>query len=60
MQRFQTRTTPSPRHMPPVPASMFAVLPLRLWADLWSRRSLKRVTRGVSALRLVKVFANDA
>ncbi len=60
MQRFQSRPASAPRPMPPVPASMFAVLPLRLWADLWSRRSLRRVTRGVGALRLVKVFANDA
>jgi hypothetical protein len=60
MQRFQSRITSSPRAMPPVPAGMFALLPLRLLADLWSRRSLKRVQRGVEALRLVKVFANDA
>lgn len=60
MQRFQSRPQSSARIMPPVPAGMFALLPLRLLADLWSRRSLKRVHRGVEALRLVKVFANDA
>ncbi len=60
MHVIQSRPASSPRPMPPVPASMFAVLPLRLWADLWSRRSLKRVARGANALRLIKVFANDA
>jgi hypothetical protein len=48
------------RIVPPVPAGTFTVLPLALWAKLWSRRSLKRVTTGVQALRLVRVFANDA
>jgi hypothetical protein len=36
------------------------VLPLALWARLWSRRSLRRVATGIRALRLVQVFANDA
>ena len=49
-----------PRNLPPVPAGTFVVLPLALWARLWSRRSLKRVASGVRALRLVQVFANDA
>jgi hypothetical protein len=46
--------------VPPVPAGTFTVLPLALWAKLWSRRSLKRVTSGVQTLRLIRVFANDA
>ena len=50
----------SPRNMPPVPAGTFSVLPLALWARLWSRRSLRRVATGIRALRLVQVFANDA
>ena len=50
----------TPRNMPPVPAGTFTVWPLALWAGLWSRRSLKRVVTGIPALRLVKVFANDA
>lgn len=50
----------TPRDVPPVPAGTFTVWPLALWARLWSRRSLKRVTTGIPALRLVKVFANDA
>lgn len=50
----------SPRHVPPVPAGTFSVWPLALWARLWSRRSMKRVATGIQALRLVKVFANDA
>jgi hypothetical protein len=50
----------SPRDVPPVPAGTFAVLPLALWARLWSRRSLRRVATGIQALRIVKVFANDA
>jgi hypothetical protein len=49
-----------PRAVPPIPAGTFAVLPLSLWAHLWSRRSLKRVATGIQALRLVRVFANDA
>jgi hypothetical protein len=48
------------RDVPPVPAGTFTVLPLALWARLWSRRSLKRVTNGVQTLRLIRVFANDA
>jgi len=60
MHRFQIDPTRAPRHTPPVPTGTFAVLPLKLWADLWSRRSLKRVVYGVGAVRLVKVFANDA
>jgi hypothetical protein len=52
--------TRTPRKMPPVPAGMFTALPLALWAQLWSRRSLKRVATGVPALRLVRTFANDA
>jgi len=27
---------------------------------LWSRRSMKRVATGIPALRMIKVFANDA
>jgi hypothetical protein len=50
----------SSRAVPPVPAGTFTVLPLALWAQLWSRRSLKRVATGIPALRLVRVFANDA
>jgi hypothetical protein len=50
----------APRHVPPIPAGTFTVLPLALWARLWSRRSLKRVATGIPALRLVKIFANDA
>jgi len=46
--------------VPPVPSGTFTVLPLALWARLWSRRSLRRVAAGIPALRLVKVFANDA
>ena len=42
-----------------VPSGTFTVLPLALWARLWSRRSMKRVATGIQALRLVKVFAND-
>ena len=49
-----------PRDVPPVPSGTFTVLPLALWARLWSRRSLRRVATGIPALRLVKVFANDA
>ena len=48
-----------PRVVPPVPAGTFSVLPLALWARLWSRRSMRRVATGVQALRLVRVFAND-
>jgi hypothetical protein len=58
MHSFSSRRTP--RNVPPVPAGTFTVLPLALWARLWSRRSLKRVASGIQALRLVKVFANDA
>ena len=50
----------TPSNVPPVPAGTFTVLPLGLWARLWSRRSMKRVVTGIQALRLVKVFANDA
>lgn len=50
----------SPRRVPPIPAGTFTVLPLALWARLWSRRSLKRVATGIQALRLARVFANDA
>ena len=57
---YRSSTKRRPRNMPPVPAGTFAVLPLALWAQLWSRRSLKRVATGVRALRLVQVFANDA
>jgi hypothetical protein len=60
MQRIQIDRTKSPRSTPPIPAGMFAAVPLRLWAELWSRRSLRRVAHGVGALRLAKVFANDA
>ena len=49
-----------PRDVPPVPAGTFSVLPLALWARLWSRRPLKRIVTGIQALRLVRVFANDA
>ncbi len=48
------------RDLPPVPAGTFTVLPLALWAGLWSRRSLRRVVGGIQALRLARVFANDA
>ena len=60
MHRYQYDQALKSRPTPPVPTGTFAVLPLRLWAELWSRRSLKRVHHGVGALRLVKVFANDA
>jgi len=50
----------SPRNMPPIPAGIFSVMPLALWARLWSHRSMRRVASGIQALRLVKVFANDA
>jgi hypothetical protein len=50
----------SPRNVPPVPAGTFTVLPLALWARLWSTRSMKRVLTGIPALRLVRIFANDA
>ncbi|HET6161389.1 MAG TPA: hypothetical protein VFE34_23805 [Dongiaceae bacterium] len=50
----------SPRGVPPVPAGTFTVLPLALWARLWSRRSLRRVATGIQALRMLRVFANDA
>ena len=50
----------APRNMPPIPAGTFTVLPLALCARLWSRRSMRRVVTGIQALRLVKVFANDA
>ena len=50
----------TPRDLPPVPAGTFTVWPLALWARLWSRHSLRRVATGIQALRLVKVFANDA
>lgn len=50
----------SPRGMPPIPAGTFTVLPLALWARLWSRRSLQRVVTGIPAMRIVKIFANDA
>jgi hypothetical protein len=33
---------------------------LALWARLWSRRSLRRVATGIQALRMLRVFANDA
>lgn len=48
------------RNVPPVPAGTFTVLPLSLWARLWSRRSLKRIATGIQALRLVRTFSNDA
>lgn len=57
---YSSSTKRTPRNMPPVPAGTFSVLPLALWARLWSRRSLKRVATGVRALRLAQVFANDA
>jgi hypothetical protein len=50
----------SPRHVPPVPTGTFTVLPLALWARLWSRRSLRPVATGIRAIRLIQVFANDA
>ena len=50
----------TPRNVPPVPAGTFTLLPLALWARLWSRRNLKQVATGIQALRLVKTFANDA
>ncbi|HEV8388392.1 MAG TPA: hypothetical protein VGQ35_01040 [Dongiaceae bacterium] len=50
----------TPRGMPPIPAGTFTVLPLALWARLWSRRSLHRVMTGIPAMRIIKVFANDA
>lgn len=50
----------TPRNVPPVPAGTFTVLPLALWARLWSRRSVRQVATGIQALRLVKTFANDA
>jgi hypothetical protein len=58
MHRSSNKRTP--RNVPPIPAGTFTVLPLALWARLWSRRSLKRVATGIPALRLVRVFANDA
>ncbi len=57
---FSFSSKRSPRHLPPVPTGTFSVLPLALWARLWSRRSLKRVASGVRALRLIQIFANDA
>lgn len=57
---YSSSSKRSTRTLPPVPAGTFAVLPLALWARLWSRRSLKRVATGIPALRLAKVFANDA
>lgn len=57
---YRSSSRRSPRNMPPVPAGTFSVLPLGLWARLWSRRSLRRVATGVRALRLIQVFANDA
>ena len=57
---FSSSSEQSPRNVPPVPAGTFSVLPLALWARLWSRRSLRRVATGIRALRLVQVFANDA
>ena len=61
MYRSQLETRKSaPRNMPPVPTGTFAVLPLALWARLWSRRSLRRIATGMRALRLVQIFANDA
>jgi hypothetical protein len=50
----------TPRNVPPVPSGTFTVWPLALWARLWSRRSKRHVATGIQALRLVKVFANDA
>jgi hypothetical protein len=60
MNMYSSSNKRSSRNVPPVPAGTFTVLPLALWARLWSRRSLKRVSTGIEALRLVKVFANDA
>ncbi|MGH6893312.1 MAG: hypothetical protein ACREEP_13740 [Dongiaceae bacterium] len=57
---YSSSSERAPRNLPPVPAGTFSVLPLALWARLWSRRSLKRVASGVRALRLIQVFANDA
>jgi hypothetical protein len=57
---YRSSSKRAPRNMPPVPAGTFSVLPLALWARLWSRRSLKRLATGVRALRLVQTFANDA
>jgi len=57
---YSSSNTRRSRNVPPVPAGTFTVMPLSLWARLWSRRSLKRVATGIQALRLVRVFANDA
>jgi hypothetical protein len=60
MKMHNSTSKRRPRGVPPVPAGTFTVLPLALWARLWSRRSLRRVATGIRALRLVQVFANDA
>lgn len=58
--KFQRERSSLPRQLPPVPTGTFGMLPLSLWAKLWSRRSSKQVVTGLGALRLVKTFANDA
>lgn len=58
--KFQRARSASPRQLPPVPTGTFAMLPLALWARLWSRRSTRRVVNGLGALRLIRTFANDA
>jgi hypothetical protein len=60
MKMYNSSNKRSPRDVPPIPSGTFTVLPLALWARLWSRHSLRRVVTGIQALRLVKVFANDA
>jgi len=60
MKMYSSSNKRSPRDVPPVPSGTFTVLPLALWARLWSRRSMRRVTAGIQTLRLVKIFANDA
>ena len=60
MNMYSSSNKRRTRNLPPVPAGTFTVLPLALWARLWSRRSLRRVMNGIQALRLVRVFANDA
>ena len=60
MKTLSSNTKRTSRNLPPVPAGTFSVLPLALWARLWSRRSLRTVATGIRALKLVRVFANDA
>ena len=60
MKMYSSTNKRSPRDVPPIPAGTFSVMPLALWARLWSRRSLRPVASGLRALRLIQVFANDA